>query len=160
MIDPITAVTVATTAFNTIHKMVNQGREIEDTFSQIGKWYGAVADFKEAKRVSDNPPMFKKLFVGKSVNEEALEILMHEKKIQKQEKQLRELLQWSYGPSGYQELVDLRRKIKDQREKTIYAQARKRKALIDNTINSSLLAIMLYTGYMLFVVIYDAWPDK
>jgi len=158
MIDPITAMTVATTAFNTISKMVAQGREIEDTLSQIGKWYGAVADFNEAKRVAINPPMFKKLFIGSSVNEEAMNIYIQEKKIQSQENQLRELLQWTYGPSGYQELVDLRRKVKDQREKTMYAQARKRKALFDNTINLTLISVMSYAGYMLFVVIYDAWP--
>jgi len=40
----------------------------------------------------------------------------------------------------------------------MYAQARKRKALFDNTINLTLISVMSYAGYMLFVVIYDAWP--
>ena len=44
MIDPITAVATATTAFNGIKKMVEAGQNIESTFGQIGKWYGAVAD--------------------------------------------------------------------------------------------------------------------
>ena len=44
MIDPITAVAMATSAFKTVQKMVSMGREIEDTLGQVGKWYGAVSD--------------------------------------------------------------------------------------------------------------------
>jgi hypothetical protein len=59
MIDPITAVAVATSAFKTVQKMVSMGREIEDTLGQVGKWYGAVSDFNEAKRQAENPPIFR-----------------------------------------------------------------------------------------------------
>ena len=38
MIDPITAVAMATSAFKTVQKMVSMGREIEDTLGQVGKW--------------------------------------------------------------------------------------------------------------------------
>lgn len=158
MLDPITAVAMATSAFNTINKMVSAGRDIEDTFGQIGKWYGAVADFKEAKKQAENPPLFRKLFTGKSVNEEAMEIFIQDKKIQKQESELRTLLQWTYGPTGYQELVDLRRKIKDQREKTVYAQERKRKAILHNTINIILIGALSYGLFLVYYMIYEAWP--
>ena len=49
MIDPITAVAMATSAFKTVQKMVAMGRDVEDTFGQMGKWYSAVSDFNEAK---------------------------------------------------------------------------------------------------------------
>ena len=55
MVDPITAVATATAAFNGIRKMVEAGQNIENTFGQIGKWYGAVSDFNEAKRQAENP---------------------------------------------------------------------------------------------------------
>ena len=48
MIDPITAFGVATTAFKGIKALVHAGREVEDVTSQIGKWFGAVADYQHA----------------------------------------------------------------------------------------------------------------
>lgn len=153
MIDPISAVAMATSAFKTVTAMINAGREVEDTLGQIGKWYGAVSDFNEAKRQAENPPLFKKLFANKSVEQEAMEMYMHQKKINKQEAELRTLLQYSYGPTGYQELVDMRRKIRDQREKTVYAQERRRKAFIWNTVSIAAIAMMLAALYQLTVFV-------
>ena len=73
MIDPITAMSVAVNAFGTIKRMVSAGKEVEDTLSQIGRFYGAVSDLSEHRRRSDNPPLFKKIIAAKSVNEEAME---------------------------------------------------------------------------------------
>ena len=85
MIDPITAFTMASAAFNTVKKFVEVGRELEDTVGQLGKWYGAVSDFRRAEQDNKNPPLFKKLFNSGSIEEEALAIMMHNKKIQEQE---------------------------------------------------------------------------
>ena len=85
MIDPITAVAMATSAFKTVQKMVSMGREIEDTLGQVGKWYGAVSDFNEAKRQAENPPIFRRLVASKSVEQEALEMYAHDKRIKQQE---------------------------------------------------------------------------
>jgi len=74
---------------------------------------------------------------------------MHEKKIAKQEKELRDLLRMTYGPEGYKELLDMRKKIKLQRERAVYAQARKRKALIWNTISIAAIVAMIAALYQL-----------
>ena len=66
MIDPVTAISVATSAFNTIKRMVAAGREVEDTLGQIGKWYGAVSDLNECQKQAENPPLFKKIVAGQS----------------------------------------------------------------------------------------------
>ena len=149
MIDPITAVATATTAFNGIKKMVEAGQNIESTFGQIGKWYGAVADFNEAKRQADNPPLFKKLVNSVSVEEEAMNAFIQEKKIKEQEMQLRELLLYMYGPEAYRELTELRRTIRDKREKTVYAQARRQKAFFWNVIGWTGVAILGTGSYFL-----------
>ena len=149
MIDPISAIAMATSAFKTVQKMVSMGREIEDTLGQLGKFYGAVSDFNESKRQAENPPLFKRLVAAKSVEQEAMEIYAKEKKIKQQEKELRELLMYTYGPTGYTELVALRRKIKDQREKTIYAQERKRKAVFWTTVQLGALTVLVYTLYII-----------
>jgi len=143
MIDPISAIAMATSAFKTVQKMVSMGREIEDTLGQVGKFYGAVSDFNESKRQADNPPMFKRVVASKSVEQEAMEMFAHGKKIAQYEKDLRELLMYTYGASAYQELLDMRRSIKEQREKTVYAQARRRKNAFWFAVQSVLIVGML-----------------
>jgi len=149
MIDPVTAISIATNAFGTVKRMVAAGREVEDTLSQIGRFYGAVSDLAEHKRQAENPPLFKKIIASKSVNEEAMEIYARQKKTQQMERELRELLMYQYGENGYQELVDLRRSIQAKREKTIYLQERKRKALFWNSIQISGIAVLGYAIYLI-----------
>ena len=156
MIDPLTAIAVATKAFNTVKAMVAAGRDVEDTLGHIGAWYGACSDFNEAKKQAENPPLFKRLVARQSVEQEAMEIYAKEKKIKQQEKELRELLMYTYGPTGYTELVALRRKIKDQREKTIYAQERKRKAFFWNSVQISAIFVLAYCCYLVFSLIIGA----
>ena len=150
MIDPISAVAMATSAFKMVQRMVSVGREIEDTLGQVGKFYGAVSDFNESKRQADNPPLFKRLVASKSIEQEAMEMFANNKRIQQQEKELRELLMYTYGANAYQELQGMRRSIKEQREKTVYAQARRHKAFIWNTVAISVLSGM---GYILYYII-------
>ena len=90
MIDPFSAIAAATTAFNTVKKFVNAGQDFENTVGQMGKWYTAVSDFRKGHQMKKKPPMFKKLLAAGSVEEEALHLLMHEKKITEQEKELQQ----------------------------------------------------------------------
>lgn len=154
MIDPITCIATATTAFNTVKKMVSLGRDVEDTLGQLGNWYGAIADLNEAEKNAKNPPLFKKIVASKSVEQEAMQVFAAKKKALQQEKELRELLMYTYGQDGYQELVDLRRKIRKEREQTIYRQARRRKAFFWNTIQTfgiCGLAIVTWQGYSILI---------
>ena len=152
--DPISAITTATTVFNMVKKMVSMGREVEDTLGQLGKWYGAVSDLNEAERNAKNPPLFKKIVASRSVEQEALQVFAAKKKALQQEKELRELLMYTYGQEGYQELVDLRRKIKRDREQTIYRQARRRKAFFWNTLQGfgiCVLGVATWQGYSILI---------
>ena len=155
MIDPITAVAMATSAFKTVQKMVSMGREIEDTLGQVGKWYGAVSDFNEAKRQAENPPLFRRLVASRSIEQEAMEMFANTKRIQQQEKDLRELLMYTYGANAYQELLGMRRSIREQREKTLYAQARRRKNFLWNSVGFTVIAGMSYTLYAIFLAIIE-----
>ena len=132
MIDPISAITMATSAYNVVTKMVAAGREFEDTAQQLGKWYGAVSDIRRAEQQNKNPPLFKKLFASGSIEEESLAMLMHTKKIREQEHELKVMLNMRYGPNAWEELVALRRKIAKQRQETIYKQQELRQNIIDS----------------------------
>jgi hypothetical protein len=56
---------------------------------------------------------------------------------------------YTYGQTGYTELVALRRKIREQREATVYAQARRRKAFFWNSIAAAAASTVLYVVYLL-----------
>ena len=131
MLDPITAITAATTAFKTVQKFVQAGQDFENTIGQMGKWYTAVADFRKGQQMQKKPPLFKKLFNAGSVEEEALALLIHEKKIAEQEKELRTILNWRYGYQTWDELTEMRRKIAKQRENEVYKQVQLRKDFIE-----------------------------
>lgn len=146
MIDPITAITAATTAYKTVQKLVAAGRDIEDTMGQLAQWYGAVSDLNEAERQAKNPPLFKKLVSSKSVEQEAMELFAHKKKVQAQERDLREMLLYSYGKEGYSEMMAMRKQIRADREKAVYAQARRRKELFWNTV-TIVVILALVTGF-------------
>tara|TARA_A100001515_G_scaffold110950_1_gene92023 strand:+ start:827 stop:1306 length:480 start_codon:yes stop_codon:yes gene_type:complete len=146
MIDPITAITAATTAYKTVKKLVAAGRDVEDTMGQLAKWYGAVSDLNEAERQAKNPPLFKKLVSSKSVNQEAMELFAHKKRVQAQERDIRELLLYAYGKEAYLELMDMRKQIRAEREQAIYAQARRRKEVFWNTI-TFLVILVLVSGF-------------
>lgn len=156
MVDPVTAIATATAAFNTVKKMVQMGRDVEDTLGQVGKWYGAISDLNEAERDAKNPPLFKKIVASRSVEQEAMDVYAAKKKAQQQEKELRELLMYTYGPDGYKELVDLRRRIKNERERTIYAQARRRKQVFWGTIQSIGILLLAGVTYELYMYLFGA----
>lgn len=157
--DPITAITIATTAFNAIKKCVEAGRELEDTAQQLGKWYGAVADFRRAEQQNKNPPLFKKLFKSGSIEEEALAILLHSKKLREQEYELKVMLNMRYGVNAWEELLQLRRQIAKQRQKTIYKQQEMQQALVDGVLTVILILLLGSTlfGGVYFAGVFKGW---
>ncbi len=156
MIDPFTAIAAATTAFKTVQKFVQAGQDFENTVGQMGKWYTAVSDFRRGQQMQKNPPLFKKLFNAGSVEEEALQLLMHEKKIIEQEKELQTILNFRYGFGTWDELTEMRRKIRDQREKTLYKQAQRQAAFIETIQISTAVAVLLATVGVIFYWIASA----
>jgi len=147
ILDPITAVTAATTAFNTVKKFVQAGQEFENCMGQMGKWYSAVSDFRKGQSMQKKPPLFKKLFAAGSVEEEALALLIHEKKIMEMEKELQTLLNYRFGFGTWDELKEMQRKIRAQREKEFYNQKERQRAILEGI--SIFLLIALVSGMLL-----------
>tara|TARA_B100000900_G_scaffold372692_1_gene352771 strand:+ start:472 stop:933 length:462 start_codon:yes stop_codon:yes gene_type:complete len=131
----------ATTAFQTVKKFVNAGQDFENVMGQMGKWYTSVSDFRKGQQLQKKPPIFKKLLAAGSVEEEALNLLIHEKKIMEMEKELQTLLNFRFGFGTWDELKDMQRKIRAQREREVYKQAEARQAMINGIAITALLAI-------------------
>ena len=48
---------------------------------KLGHWYTLVSDINQAEREAEKPPLFKKMFDGASVEEQALNAVIAKKKI-------------------------------------------------------------------------------
>ena len=129
--DPITLMAGATAAFNGVQRLVAGGRQVEDVITQVGKWYGAIADAKEQQKKMENPPLFKKLMYASSVEQEALNAIILKKKIEEQEKDIRELIMFRFGKETLMEMFELRKQIARDREKAKLKQQRFRRGVTD-----------------------------
>ena len=139
--DPLSLVAMASTTFKGLQVLVSKGAEIEHVAKKLGHWYTLVSDINQAEREAENPPLFKKMFDGASVEEQALNAVIAKKKIEEQEKQVRELITWAYGVETYKEMMQMRRDIKAKRERMIYRQRRRQQRMLD--ISALILGIIL-----------------
>ena len=158
MIDPVSAFAMASAAYNTVKKGIEMGQELEGMAGQLGQWFSACADVRQAEEEAKNPPLFKKLLARGSVEEEALQITMRRKKIQEQEKELWQMIIYTYGMETYEEMIQERRKIAAERTRIAHLQAEKRKAFALNTIYLGLMAGLVYLGYLMVLFVIEHWP--
>jgi hypothetical protein len=150
MIDPVSAFALATSAYNAIKRGIEMGREIEDMGGQLGTWFGAAADVKAAEEEAKDPPLFKKLLYKGSVEQEAMQNLMRRKKIEQQERELRELIVYRYGVDAYKEMLRDRAKISSNRRTTEQNRRRKIKNFILNVAAVAAMAVLL-AAFLWFV---------
>lgn len=152
MLDPVTAFATASAAYNFVKKAVEAGRELEDIGGQLGTWFGACADLKQAEEDSRDPPLFKKLLHKGSVEQEAVENLMRRKKIEQQEKELRELIVYRFGVDAYREMMEERRLIRNSRERAVEIQRKQQTKFLQN-----ILAIILIVGILALPLAVATW---
>ena len=144
--EPLALLSMATTAFKGVQTLVQRGREIEDVAQHLGRWYGYVADINEAQRESEKPPIFKKLLDKGSVEQEALNAIIVKKKIEQQEREIRDLIVVVYCIDTYREMIQMRRDIKTKRENLVYRQKRRRRSILDG------IAVFIGIGLSLALV--------
>lgn len=123
---------------------------------QMGKWYTAVSDFRKGQQLQKNPPIFRKLLAAGSVEEEALNLLIHEKKILEMEKELQNMLNMRFGFGTWDELKDMQRKIRAKREREVYKQAEAKQAMINGVAIFLLLGALVSMLGGLFYFILKA----
>ena len=140
--DPVTALATATTAFNLIKKGFQAGRDVESMYGDIGKWMGACSDVSHSVKVANNPPIFKKLFAGSSVEQEAMDAFAAKKKAEAMEDELRSWINMVHGPNSWNDLLKMQAKIRKQRQEQIYAQEELRRYIL-NTIGIIVMCVIL-----------------
>tara|TARA_B100000925_G_scaffold289543_1_gene272615 strand:- start:1316 stop:1783 length:468 start_codon:yes stop_codon:yes gene_type:complete len=149
MLDPISAVAAATSAFNVIKKGIAFGQDLESMTKSLSKWYGAVSDFNYAEQEVNNAGGVSKLLMKGSIEKMALDITVNKQKIREQENELRTLIQYTYGHNVYNEMIELRRKLRKQREEEIYRRREFKKQLLEAFL--ILILMCLIGGAVLFL---------
>ena len=147
MLDPVSAIATATTAFNTIKKGFAIGRDIESMASDLGRWMGALSDLEQAEKEAKNPPIFKKLFSGKSIEQEAMEAFAAKKKAEAQRAELKQWMGFTLGSKAWDELIAMEGQIRKQRQETMYRQRERRQKFIEIIVIA--LAIIIGAGALI-----------
>jgi hypothetical protein len=110
-VDPISAIGVATTAYNAIKKGFQVGKEIEGMSKDLGRWMGAIQDVKEGHNKAKGKSFG-------SVEEEALESFAALKKAQQMENDLRNFVNLSYGPNAWNEVLRIQADIRLKKKRS------------------------------------------
>ena len=120
MIDPVTAIAGATAAFNAIKKGIQVGRDLQDMGGQLSQWAGAIADLDFADRQTQKPPWYKAL--GSGVEAQAMEIWQAKQKAESMRKELKDYISVMYGPSKWQEILEIEAKLRKEKKEHEYRQ--------------------------------------
>lgn len=151
--DPVSAMAAASAAFSAVKKGVAIGKDIESMASDIGRWMGALSDLDMLEKEAKNPPIFKKLFSGQSVEQEAMEAFAAAEKSRQQRTDLKNMIGMMYGKSKWDELVRMEGQIRKRRQDTLYKQRQRRRKFVEIVawIMMAVVAAALLTLFVLFL---------
>ena len=129
MIDPLTALSIASTAVSQIRQLLSAG---QDASAALSKFAGAVSDINYAAEKAKNPSVWKSL-TG-SPEAEAIEIFSAQKRVQEMRAEIETMLGYVYGEKGLAEYKEILRKVKKQRQDTVYRRQEIKEALLVWTV--------------------------
>jgi len=155
MIDPVSAFAIASTAYTSFRKIIGHAQDLEGVSKQLGSWYGACADINRAEAQRKNPTFLERATQGQSIEEEALQILIHKKTLKEREIEIKNLLDLRFGWGTYDEMLDMRREIRAEREKTAFAQDEAKRQIQNNMaiLGLSMLIIGFLGGAIYLVTL-------
>ena len=146
MIDPLTALSVASTAVSQMKQLINAGR---DTTQAMSKFAGAWADLNEAERRAKNPPWYKSF--GSGLEKEAADAFAAKKKAEELKKELENMIRFVHGPTGLKQYKDILRNMREQKRKHEFRKQEIKQAIIEWTVgivlvaaSAGLLAVVMY----------------
>ena len=99
--------------------------------SDLSRWMGALSDLDQAEKESRHPPIFKKLFAGQSVEQEAANVWAAKRKATAQRDELRQWVQLTLGQKAWADLVAEEGRIRKRRQETLYRQRERRRKFVE-----------------------------
>ena len=148
--DPVTCVAMATGAFKALKGAIGAGRDLQDMTGQLANWGKAFSDFTNLEEREKNPPWWKQTFKG-SDEETALEIFANKKKMEQMRQEIKDHISWNYGPSAWEEVLQIEAKMRRQRKEELYRKQERIDAIINFSIGG---VIFILGGGLLLLVFY------
>lgn len=137
------------TAFTAVKSGIKAGRELQDMVGELGKLWGGL-DTARASHNQKRTKAMKNEFV--SVEEEALKTFADKRKADEIEKELREFIIYTLGGEAWNELIDLRGKIRKQRQEEARAAELQRRR--NQEIAAVLFTVVIGVGLLWSAVYY------
>lgn len=143
MIDPVSAIGMATAAYNGLKKAIDTGKEISDMGQTLNQWATSLSDLDFAHKQATNPPMFKKLFGSDQIEQNALEVWGQKQKAQEMREELRQYISFYYGPSAWDEIVRTEAKMRKERKEAIYAAEERKQLILEWMVGIALAVVAI-----------------
>ena len=131
MIDPISAIGMATAAYRGIKSAIDTGKELHDMAGTLSQWSTAMSDLDFSHKQAQNPPMFKKLFGASQIEQNALEIWGHKQKAKEMREEMKTHISFCYGPSAWDEIVRIEGQMRKERAREVYAIEERKQIIIE-----------------------------
>jgi hypothetical protein len=151
MIDPVSAIGMATAAYRGIKSAIDTGKELSDMAGTLNQWATSMSDLDFAHRQAENPPMFKKLFGSTQVEQNALEVWGHKQKAKEMREELRSHVSLYYGPSAWKEIVGIEAQMRNERKAAVYAAEERKQKILEWLIGLAL------AGAMTTIIVFIIW---
>ena len=153
MIDPVSAIGMATAAYRGIKSAIDTGKSLHDMAGTLQTWATSMSDLDFAHRQAENPPMFKKIFGASQVEQNALEVWGHQQKAKEMREELRSHISLFYGPSAWKEIVEIEARMRRERKAAVYAAEERKQKILEWIIGIALASVMaLIIGFIIWLV--------
>ena len=136
----VAAVQICASAYRFMKTAVNEGRELGDMTRAMSKFWDAREEVSILEQKATNPSKIEKLFGGKSVESQALEITLQKKKAEQLEKELKDLFYWTGNANLWHDMIRERAKIRNLRIAAARQKAQNRATMIDLAVIFGILS--------------------
>ena len=151
MIDPISAIGMASAAFSGLKSAINAGKDIQSMAGQLGQLGKALSDLDYAHAKAEKPPWYKAL--GGGIEANVMEIWAHKQKAKEMREELRQYISALYGPSAWDEIVHMEVQMRKQQREAVYAAQEKKEKIINIVVGTVLsIAALGLMGVILYFI--------
>jgi len=151
----IAAVQMCASAYRFMKTAVNEGRELSDMTRALSKFWDAREEVSVLEQKATNPSKIEKLFGGKSVESQALEITLQKQKAEQLEKELKDLFYWTGNANLWHDMLRERTKIRNMRIAQAREKAQSRAAMIDIVVIVGTFTVLFVVGMAITSVVVE-----
>jgi hypothetical protein len=148
----LAAVKICASTYRFIKSAVHEGEEITNMTKAISKFWDAREQVSIIEQKATNQSKIEKLFGGKSIESQALEITLQKQKAVQLEKDLKELFYWTGNGNLWQDMIRERTRLRNMRIAEAKRKAEARALMID----CSMVVVFLIMSVLIVLGITSA----